>query len=97
MRDLIEQVEGWADARLLLNPANLHAQTLKFTEEAGEFVGSILKGDKEQQKLELGDVLVTLILTSNLLGLTLEESLAAAYEKISIRTGRTVGGIYLKD
>lgn len=97
MRDLIEAVEGWADARLLLNPENLFPQTMKMVTEVGEFVDTVLKGTKEEQKLELGDVLVTLILTSNLLGITLEESLAAAYAKISKRTGKLVNGVFVKD
>jgi NTP pyrophosphatase (non-canonical NTP hydrolase) len=97
MQKLIEAVEGWAEARLLLNPENLHPQALKMVTEVGEFVDAVLKGTKEEQKLELGDVLVTLILTSNLLGITLEESLSAAYDKISKRTGKLMNGVFVKD
>lgn len=97
MQELIKAVEEWADARSLLDPANTHVQSMKMVTEVGEFLDAVLKGTKEEQKLELGDILVTLILTANLLDITLEESLSAAYNKISKRTGRTVGGVFVKD
>lgn len=65
--------------------------------ELGEFADEILKGDKEKQINECGDVIVTLILTSAKLGFTLEEALQSAYTKISNRTGKTVNGVFIKD
>lgn len=97
MRKLINLVVDWADARMLLNPENTTRQALKMVSEVGEFVDEIVKGNKQKQSDELGDVLVTLIITAELLGLDLETSLAGAYEKISARKGKTVNGVFVKD
>jgi len=97
MRELIEKVLEWGEDRGLLDNDDATRQALKAVSEIGEFVDEILKDNKEAQKMELGDVLVTLILTANKLDLDIEDALAAAYDKISKRTGTTVNGIFIKD
>ena len=52
---------------------------------------------KLQVKLELGDVLVTLIIQAKLQGTTLNECLGLALAKITKRTGRMVDGVFVKD
>jgi hypothetical protein len=51
----------------------------------------------EELKDGIGDTTVTLILAADLAGLTFEECLQAAYEAISKRTGKMVGGQFVKD
>lgn len=98
MQQLIEKTIDWANERNLLGDgANLYRQVLKFGSEAGEFMDEVAKGDTEKAKMELGDVLVTAILSSKLMGFTLEEALEAAYTKISNRKGKTVNGVFIKD
>lgn len=97
MRDLIDKVLMWAADRGLLDNSGAERQALKAASEFGEFVDEILKGDQEKQKMELGDVLVTLIITGKKLGIDIEDALAAAYEKINTRAGRTVNGVFIKD
>lgn len=97
MRDLINNVIQWAEERGLMDNAGAERQALKAGSELGEFYDEILKGNKERQILELGDVIVTLILTGKMLDIDLEEALAAAYEKISKRKGSTVNGIFIKE
>jgi NTP pyrophosphatase (non-canonical NTP hydrolase) len=96
-RDLINATLQWANDRNLLDNPNPDRQTLKMVEEVGEFVREVLKGNKESAKLEMGDVLVTCILTCAKLDLDLEDCLSAAYDKISKRTGKTVNGVFVKD
>ena len=48
-------------------------------------------------KLEMGDILVTLIILSAQLGIDLTECLEMAYEKISKRKGKTIDGLFVKE
>jgi NTP pyrophosphatase (non-canonical NTP hydrolase) len=97
MQELITKTLAWAEDRNLLDNSGAERQALKAMSELGEFADEILKGDKEKQICECGDVLVTLILTSHKLGFTLEEALQSAYTKISNRTGKTINGVFIKD
>lgn len=97
MRGLINLVLDWADERNLLDNSGAERQVLKAMSELGEFADEVLKGTKENQTLELGDVIVTLILSGAKLGIDIEDALQAAYTKISNRTGKTVDGIFVKD
>lgn len=51
----------------------------------------------ENLKLEMGDILVTLIILSKQLGIDLVECLDLAYTKISKRTGQTINGTFIKE
>ena len=97
MRELIEGTIKWAADRNLLDNSGAERQALKAGSELGEFYDEILKGDREKQIMECGDVLVTLILTSYKLGFDIETALGAALHKISNRTGKTVNGVFVKD
>lgn len=97
MRELINAVLLWADERGLLANGNADRQALKAMSEFGEFADEILKGDKAKQEMELGDVIVTLILTAYKLGLDIEQALAVAYTKISNRKGETINGVFVKE
>lgn len=97
MRDLINGTLLWAQERHLLDDKNPDRQALKMVTEVGEFVDELLKGNKEKQIDEMGDVLVTLILTSAKLGFDIEEALAVALKKIQSRTGKTINGVFVKD
>lgn len=97
MKELIENVLHWGAAKGLLGPDGAERQVLKAVSEMGEFADEVLKGDKDKQIMECGDVLVTLILSAHKLGFDIEEALGAAYEKISNRTGTTVNGVFIKD
>ena len=57
-------------------------QLLKFEEEAGEMVEAVL---------------VTLTIQANLWGLSLTECLDEAYNKINVRTGHMIDGVFVKD
>ena len=51
----------------------------------------------ENLKMEMGDILVTLIILSKQLDIDLVECLEMAYEKIKGRKGKTVDGIFLTE
>lgn len=51
----------------------------------------------KKAKLELGDIIVTLIVLCNQLDIDIVECLNMAYEKISKRKGKTVNGLFVKE
>ena len=97
MNQLIIDTLKWADSRNLLDNTDPTRQAMKMVSEVGEFCDEVLKGDFEKQKMEMGDVIVTCILTSHKLGFSIEEALQAALTKIKNRTGKVVNGVFVKD
>lgn len=66
--------------------------TEKFYNDKGAYVDT-----EEEIKDAIGDITVTLILQCRLQGLKLEDCLNSAYEVIKNRTGKMVGGQFVKD
>lgn len=95
MKELIDSVEEWARARKL-HEADPFKQLAEVTEEIGEVAGALARDDQEELRLEIGDGFVTLTILAMQNGMSAEECLSAAYDKIKGRTGKTVNGIYIK-
>lgn len=87
----------WAESRDLLKPENAKAQTIKLMEEVGELCGAILKKKSSDQIDAIGDIQVVLIILAKQLGIDYDAALDSAYDTIKNRTGRTVGGSFIKD
>ena len=101
MTDTFNKLEklvlGWAEDRNLIKGSDPKSQFLKTVSELGELSDAINKNDKEGQIDGIGDVLVTLIIVAEQLGLTLTECLAVAYLEIRDRKGRLVNGTFIKE
>ena len=78
---------------LIKSSANLDVNNSKQLEE------HIIKDKVVRDELVdgLGDTLVTLIILAAQYGLELEDCLEYAYNEIKNRTGKTVGGTFIKD
>ena len=94
---LADLVLIWANVKGLINPDFAPKQLCKITEELGEVAGAYLKGNKDNLREELGDVLVTVIIFAAQNGLDVRHCLGAAYNKISTREGKLVNGTFVKD
>ena len=104
---LEELVLEWADKKDLLHEGNADKQFMKFIEEVFEFkteldthllVDSFTRAIPDKNlKLEMGDILVTLIILSKQLEIDIMECLEMAYKKISKRKGKTINGIFVKE
>ena len=70
---------------------------LEKNEEPTRYDISRLARKTRHMKLELGDILVTLIILSEQMDIDLIECLAMAYEKISDRKGKTINGVFVKE
>lgn len=104
-------VELWAKEKGIV--ANTKFQALKQLDKTNEEIQElreaisfyfmedeelgVLEENLRKIKLEMGDVLVTLIVVATCLGVNLEECLDMAYEKIKNRTGRVVDGQFVKE
>lgn len=95
MDELVLNVEEWAKAKGL-DKAESSKQFLKVVEELGEVASALVRGQAEELKDGIGDVIVTLIILAQQQGLTVEECLAFAYDEIKNRTGKMVDGIFVK-
>ena len=107
--ELEELVISWGIDKDLIKEENAEKQFMKFIEEVFEFKSEMdlqeIKWDSgmdktdivEPMKLEMGDILVTLIILSSQLEIDLTECLEMAYQKISKRKGKTVNGVFVKE
>lgn len=104
LKDLVEE---WAKDKDLLHKKNADKQFLKFIEEVFEFKAEMdqverIEHDKlreiytDRMKVEMGDIIVTLIILCKQLDIDLFDCLNKAYKKISIRTGKTINGTFVK-
>lgn len=104
--DLQKQVLEWGDEKGITHSENIDKQFMKFIEEVFEFkteldthllVDSFTRAIPDKNlKLEMGDILVTLIILSKQLEIDLVECLGMAYKKISKRKGKTINGTFIK-
>jgi NTP pyrophosphatase (non-canonical NTP hydrolase) len=91
-------VRDWAYARNLLHQENAQGQMLKVMEEVGELSSAIAKQKHMGEvKDAIGDVLVTIIILANQLGVRPIDCLRLAYDEIKDRGGKTVNGVFIKN
>lgn len=112
MNELVNKVKQWGLDRGITGPngkGTLLGQLSKTQEELTETRDAAVKMDQHEPgspcaidaycELEdgLGDTCVTLILAAEMAGLDFQECLQAAYDEIAGRTGKMVGGQFIKD
>lgn len=104
---LAAKVINWGKDRDLIHRKNAPKQFLKFIEEVFEFKAEMDLVERteheklreiytDRMKLEMGDIIVTLIILCKQLDIDLFDCLEKAYKKISIRTGKTINGTFIK-
>jgi len=96
IEELVSNVEAWSKAKGL-DEADPRAQFLKVIEEVGEIAAAMARGDEPNIKDGIGDAVVTLIILAQQHNMSLSECLGAAWDEIKGRTGKTVGGVFIKD
>ena len=82
--DLIRE---WAEDRGLYAEGDPKTQALKLVEEVGETCRAILKKDYEEVVDGIGDCVVVLTNLAELMDVSIEDCIAAAYEEIRNRKG----------
>ena len=104
---LVAQVVIWADERGIFDAADPLAQLDKTQEELDETIEAVKQSgfdNPEKYWLEkpevvdgIGDMLVTIIIAAKMMGLDPTHCLNVAYDEIKDRTGKMVGGKFIKD
>lgn len=112
-QELEVKVLEWAKEKGILDKATPLAQAQKTEEEVNELLEAVthqqsgnktfinskgkLVNTREEVIDAFGDILVTIIIGSELQGLKLEHCLQSAYNVISKRTGKMIKGQFVKD
>lgn len=86
----------WAHPKGLLKKENRYVQSLKVVEEVGELAKSIIEDNRENQIDSIGDVVITLVILSEQLGLDINQCTKDAFNQIKNRTGKTINGTFIK-
>ena len=75
----------------------MQTQFTKTLEEVNELDFAINTGDHDGITDGIGDTAVTLIMLSEIHGVSFEDCLTWAYNEIKSRTGRMIDGAFVKD
>lgn len=94
--ELVDLIIEWAEERKIDNPILQYA---KVNEEIGEIAHELTRNRRNSMELidALGDSFVTLIILTDILGYDVNGVIAAAYEVIKDRKGKTVDGSFIKN
>lgn len=95
LNSLIEKTKQWAHDRNLVNGSDAMKQFHKLIQECGEWSDDYCKG--LDHRTEFGDIIVVLIIMAEQCGVTIEECLSLAYEKIKDRKGVMKDGVFIKE
>lgn len=100
INELVSLIIQWGEPKGLTSPRpmlNSWPQFEKVQEEVTEIARSIVNNDKDELIDAIGDTFVTITLLAEQNGLDIAECIAAAYNEIKNRTGRTENGKFIKD
>ncbi len=97
LNEVIFDVRKWAYDRNIINGSDYYRQYIKAQSEMGELADALLKGQRDETRDAIGDVLVCLINMAEQCQLSLQECLEAAYEEIKDRKGVMFQGVFVKE
>jgi NTP pyrophosphatase (non-canonical NTP hydrolase) len=91
------EVIRWAEDRKIIPNASSSTQLIKAFSELGEMGDELIKGNREAMKMELGDVMVTLVIFAAIEDVDIVECLGMAFDKIKDRKGTMMpNGVFVK-
>ena len=105
MKELIEQVEQWAEDKGIDEAESWKPQFKKIVEEVMEYKEELKKFDHRKgmeylmcydEMVEMGDILITLIIMAQQRGYEIKDCLTHAYLKIKDRQGEVIDGSFVK-
>jgi len=92
------EVLRWAEARKIIPRSTPMAQAIKTMEEVNELLSAIHRNDQAGMVDAYGDILVTLIIGSDLAGIDMVQALRSAYDQIKDRKGTLrEDGVFVKE
>lgn len=87
----------WAEERNIIRGSEPNAQFLKLTEELGELAHGLCRGDDDEIKDAIGDMMVVLSIMCGQMNTSLAECMSLAYDEIKNRKGKMVDGVFVKE
>lgn len=87
MEALIEKISRWGRDRKITINGQPMTQAIKTLEECHELLQAINTNDKAEIQDAIGDIVVTLIMQTELQSMSFKECVASAYEEIKDRKG----------
>jgi len=95
--ELVSKVIRWAYARRIIQESSAKDQYMKAASEMGELADALLKNNREDAVDAFGDVLVCLINSGEIMGISMKEALSSAYDEIKDRRGIMFQGAFVKE
>ena len=95
--ELSDEVICWATERGIFEKGDPLAQLNKTQEELNETIQAVKDQDGMEIADGIGDMLVTIIIAAKMMGYDATQCLQQAYDEIKDRTGKMVGGQFVKD
>jgi len=95
--NLQDKILNWAGKRGILDSSNPLKQLEKTQEELDETKKALEDGDIDETADGIGDMLVTIIILSELAGVDCVECLRLAYDEIKDRKGKMENGLFVKE
>ena len=81
------EVVRWGEARGIIKNGKPLGQAIKTLEETTELVDAVARGDLEETKDAIGDIMVTLTMLCGVLDINLTDCYEGAYQQIKDRKG----------
>lgn len=96
MRDLNKKILEWADDKKLLNSDFKFKQFGKLLEETNELYNAIVDNNQDEIVDAFGDCVIVLTILAKQLDLDIDWCTEKAFSVIKNRTGKTIGGSFIK-
>ena len=98
MKRLIDNIASWGRVRKITTNGKPITQAIKTLEETHELLEAVNKDNKAEIADSIGDIVVTLIMQTELQGMDFEDCVRGAYREIEHRTGElNEVGDFIKD
>lgn len=97
LTELENLIRQWGHDRNLIAGNTVDRQFTKTWEEVLEIKEAIAAENDFELADAIGDTVVTLVLLAAIKDWTLQQCVQQAYDTIKNRTGKTIGGVFIKD
>lgn len=94
----LAKVKTWGGERGITINGTAMGQAIKTQEEATELLSAINQHDMTEVRDAIGDIIVTLVMVSEIVGVDIEGCFDAAYQEIKDRKGYLrADGVFVKE
>lgn len=95
--EVTKNIIEWATEKGIMSKATPYTQFGKLIEEVDELREGMREESPADIKDGIGDCVVVLTILADMYGMSIDDCVQSAYDIISKRTGKMVGGVFVKD